>query len=289
MRRLAWLARLAPACCQQRAVCRAPALAVAAVATTPCVANAARCGRGSGGSRGDGSVRRASGGGAPRKRSSPRSRSSSIEVVETRISVPLQPARTRNTRIVEDGAADTGELIVGADPGVEERVDEDEGNGSAANREEILRIQAQNPDHILLTQVGGFFEIYSYQPYFEEIASMLDLTIGRNGMAGFPLASLDKYLERLIERGKTVGIVTQVARDSMSLSKNYSRAVTRIVTPGTSLTETIESLRQNQYLLAVFSDPDHKDRVGLAWADVNTGNFVLSDCTPDAFESILTR
>ncbi|KAJ1548322.1 hypothetical protein HK405_003679 [Cladochytrium tenue] len=224
MRRLGWLARLAPACCQQRAVCRAPALAVAAVATTPCVANAARCGRGSGGSggsRGDGSVRHASGGGAPRKRSSPRSRPSSIEVVETRISVPLQPARTRNARIVEDGAADTGELIVGADPGVEERVDEDEGNGIAANRtaasstpprslrEEILRIQAQNPDHILLTQVGGFFEIYSYQPYFEEIASMLDLTIGRNGMAGFPLASLDKYLERLIERGKTVGIVTQ--------------------------------------------------------------------------------
>jgi hypothetical protein len=45
-------------------------------------------------------------------------------------------------------------------------------------KDEILLIQSKYPNHILLVQVGGFFEIYEYCSYMEEVAALLDLSIG---------------------------------------------------------------------------------------------------------------
>ncbi|KAI9363408.1 muts domain V-domain-containing protein [Zopfochytrium polystomum] len=224
------------------------------------------------------------------------------EVVETRIRVHLT-----NRRPVPIPVAEGGNNVVDNDTqddanwvGNERReaIDEPDSPQFRLDRhgvprtlkDEILFIQSKYPDHILLTQVGGFYEIYSIQPYFEEIANLLDLAISKTGMCGFPLASLNRYVERLIEHGKTVAIVSQVARDFMSLGKNFSRAVTRIVTPGTALNDTEESMRQNQFLLSVAALGDgDSTRLGLAWGDINTGDFVVTQCAPEALSSMLAR
>ncbi|KAJ3319771.1 hypothetical protein HDU76_000453 [Blyttiomyces sp. JEL0837] len=168
-------------------------------------------------------------------------------------------------------------------------------NGHALTlRDEILSIQSKYPSHILLIQVGSFYEIYECCGYLEEIASLLDLSIAKNPystnkdegnsagrMSGFPIFALNRYLEKLLANGKTVAIVDQVGKDSVSPGKNFKRAVTRIVTPGTNLHDLNENLKENSFLMVVcdsFSSKESsKDELGIAWADVSTGEFVMSE------------
>ncbi|KAJ3214459.1 Mismatch repair protein msh3 [Dinochytrium kinnereticum] len=146
-------------------------------------------------------------------------------------------------------------------------------------KQEILQIQSRYENHILLVQVGGFYEIYEYCDYLEEIAHLLGLSIGGKEprFAGFPVASLNKYVEKLLEAGKTVAIVDQVQRDTMSLSKSFTRNVVRIVTPGTALNEDVEA-KENTFLLAINSEARDISVCGLAWLDVCTGEFMVSSC-----------
>ncbi|KAJ3411985.1 Mismatch repair protein msh3 [Chytridiales sp. JEL 0842] len=171
-------------------------------------------------------------------------------------------------------------------------------------KDEINVLQSRFPQHILFVQVGGFYEIYEYQTYMEEIASLLDLSIGGRDtkFAGFPVASLNRYVERLLAKGRTVAIVDQVAKDSISSGKNFTRDVTRIITPGTAITEAgQDGGRENCFLLTVVMMDQKKGRkastakvnsdthLGLAWTDVNTGDFVISECTVDTLLTELAR
>jgi DNA mismatch repair protein MutS len=146
--------------------------------------------------------------------------------------------------------------------------------------------------------VGGFYEIYEYLPYMEEVASMLDLSIGGREprFAGFPIASLNRYVERLLAKGKTVAIVDQVAKDSVSSTKNFTRDVVRIITPGTAITEPgQDGGRENCFLMSVVlgdvknGDFHNDTSLGIAWTDVNTGEFVISQCTVDSLLTELVR
>ncbi|KAJ3096685.1 Mismatch repair protein msh3 [Phlyctochytrium planicorne] len=173
-------------------------------------------------------------------------------------------------------------------------------------KQEILQIQDRYPDHILLVQVGGFYEIYEYCNYMEEVAAFLGLTVGGREVrfAGFPLASLNKYVEKLLEAGKTVAIVDQVQRDLMSLSKTFTRNVVRIVTPGTAMNEDVEA-KENTFLLAITSRGAREDSnspteledaqweddhiCGLAWVDICTGEFLTASCKASELFTKLTK
>ncbi|KND04325.1 DNA mismatch repair protein MutS [Spizellomyces punctatus DAOM BR117] len=164
---------------------------------------------------------------------------------------------------------------------------------------EIQEIQDRYPDHILLVQVGGFFEIYDHQGYLEEIADLLHLKIARPKnqtknqlrFAGFPLARYKDYVEQLVKHGKTVALVEQVGSDLTNKTKTKVRNVTRIITPGTLIDEDWVESRENNFLLSVTALPnsDKPSDFGLAWLDVSTGDFLVCESSLDTFEEHLSR
>ncbi|TPX69598.1 hypothetical protein SpCBS45565_g02319 [Spizellomyces sp. 'palustris'] len=170
---------------------------------------------------------------------------------------------------------------------------------STALMAEIQEIQDRYPDHILLVQVGGFFEIYDHQGYLEEIADLLHLKIARPKnqtknqlrFAGFPLARYKDYVEQLVKHGKTVALVEQVGSDLTNKTKTKVRNVTRIITPGTLIDEDWVESRENNFLLSVTALPnsDKSSDFGLAWLDVSTGDFLVCESSLETFEEHLSR
>ncbi|KAL0084146.1 DNA mismatch repair protein MutS [Phycomyces blakesleeanus] len=121
--------------------------------------------------------------------------------------------------------------------------------------------------------------------------------------AGFPLRSLDRYLDMLVNRlGCRVALCEQhgtATRDDGSVM-GKRRRVTRIITPGTVIEERFLDAISSNYLLAVLpsttfgkknDDDDNDDdyEVGLAWIDLSVGEFVLQQSRLQAFKDDVAR
>ena len=101
--------------------------------------------------------------------------------------------------------------------------------------------------------------------------------------AGFPLSKAKEYIELLMRNNITVAIADQTGKDMSSKTKLFVRNVTRIITPGTLLADDDFEAAENNFLLCIEvsdirSDTDLKaSRIGLAWVDISTGEFYLSE------------
>jgi DNA mismatch repair protein MutS len=91
-------------------------------------------------------------------------------------------------------------------------------------------------------------------------------------LAGIPYHALQTYLGRLIRRGYRVAICEQL-NDPATAKGLLDRDVVRIVTPGTVVEPGLLDARRNQYLAALYAEPN---RAGLAYADVSTGEFAAT-------------
>ncbi|KAI8921244.1 muts domain V-domain-containing protein [Powellomyces hirtus] len=167
---------------------------------------------------------------------------------------------------------------------------------TTALKAEVRELQRQNPEHVLLVQVGGFYEIYDYGGYLEELAALLHLKIARpskdNRCCGFPLSKLKGYVEILIKNGKTVAIADQTDKDLSSKTKHHLRTITRVFTPGTVLDEEWIESRENNFLLCVAAAPPEAVEtvdLALAWLDVSTGDFLVCDASHSTFDEHLAR
>ncbi|TPW07048.1 MAG: DNA mismatch repair protein MutS [bacterium] len=152
-------------------------------------------------------------------------------------------------------------------------------------------IKDANPDAILFFRMGDFYEMF-----FEDAvtaARVLGLTLttrDRNSdnpvpMAGVPWHASERYIARLIRAGHRVVICDQV-EDAAQAKGLVDRAVTEIVTPGTALSEGLLSERENNFLLS-FSIG--KSMIGVAVADVSTGEFALDEAPIDRLPEYLER
>src|SRR5260221_13589547 len=149
-------------------------------------------------------------------------------------------------------------------------------------RQQYLEIKAQYPDAIVLFRLGDFYETFDGDA---EIASReLDLTLtSRSGkgqrmpMAGVPPHAAENYIAKLVERGYHVVIAEQMEPPGKKLVR---REVTRVITPGTVVEPGMLEQRQNSYLLALAPETDKAGemwvRVGLAYADITTGEFAAT-------------
>lgn len=107
--------------------------------------------------------------------------------------------------------------------------------------------------------------------------------------AGFPLRSLDRYLDILVNRLQCkVALCEQfgaVSRDDRSII-GIQRRITRVITPGTVIEERFLESNQYNYLLSIY--PDGQD-IGLAWVDVSVGEFVMQQTTLTSLKNDLAR
>jgi DNA mismatch repair protein MutS len=155
---------------------------------------------------------------------------------------------------------------------------------------QYLAIKKDHPDSILFYRMGDFYEMFFDDA--REASQVLGITLtSRNKgeraipMAGVPVRAADQYLVKLIRAGKRVAICEQV-QDPKEAKGLVAREVVRIVTAGT-LTETeILEEREPNWLLAL---SPFKDRTGLAWLDLSTGRFLVTECLPNRLEDELER
>jgi DNA mismatch repair protein MutS len=140
-------------------------------------------------------------------------------------------------------------------------------------------------DTLLLFRLGDFYELF-----FEDavVASkLLGLTLTRrmeHPMAGLPFHAADTYVGKLLALGKKVAICDQ--QEASKPGKLVKRELTRILTPGTTLSANQVEAQKNHYLAALALD-----RRGLhaAWLDLTTGEFRLAtDAHPENLLPVLT-
>lgn len=137
--------------------------------------------------------------------------------------------------------------------------------------EQYRLFQKQYPEYVVLMQVGDFFEVFDAPAL--KVSQLLDIGMcqSRYGaqMTGFPVRSMDSYVERLLKEGQSVVLVEQYDSD-----RALKRKISRIITPGTITEENLLDGRANNFVLAV----ERLDAsYGLAWIDMSTGYFRLHE------------
>src|SRR3954466_14567776 len=167
--------------------------------------------------------------------------------------------------------------------------------------EQYLEIKAANPGLLLFYRMGDFYEMF-----FEdaEIASRaLGIVLTKRGkhqgldipMCGVPVERSDDYLHRLIALGHRVAVCEQMEDPAAARARGNKsvvrRDVVRLVTPGTLTEDTLLDARTNNYLLAVARARASSggDRIGLAWIDISTSEFIVTECSTGELAAILAR
>ena len=157
--------------------------------------------------------------------------------------------------------------------------------------QQYLRIHEQYPDCLLLFRLGDFYELF-----FEDAKTAsreLELTLtGRDcgleeraPMCGVPYHALNTYVEKLIEKGFRIAICEQL--EDPALAKGLvDRDVVRVITAGTVTDPTMLEEKANNFLLCVYLTGKE---TGMAWADVSTGEFYVSEPPENTIRAEISR
>jgi DNA mismatch repair protein MutS len=169
-------------------------------------------------------------------------------------------------------------------------------------------LKAAHPDTVLFYRMGDFYETFDDDAKL--VSELLDVTLtwkefvkgerGDNGkrerscpMAGMPYHAIERYVGGLVSAGYRVAIAEQISETpssksdirpksvfaagiehSTALKGVVDREVVRIITPGTVTDAGLLPAGQNNYLVALIVE---QGRVGLAYADLSTGEFACSE------------
>ena len=134
---------------------------------------------------------------------------------------------------------------------------------------------------IVLMQVGSFFELYSIKDDTNEdiytIADICNIQVSKKNktitevslsnalMAGFPLYTLKKFTNILLNHNYTIVLVEQITEPP-----NPERKITEILSPGTNI--NIVNKHTNYLIVLYFEYYDGLAIVGIAGIDLSTGN-----------------
>jgi DNA mismatch repair protein MutS len=150
-------------------------------------------------------------------------------------------------------------------------------------------IKARFPDAILLFRVGDFYETFGADATVAARVLGITLTKRNNGdpsapeLAGFPHHSLDTYLHKLVKAGHRVAICDQL-EDPKTAKGIVKRGVTELVTPGVATNDRLLEGGSNNFLGGFHQEGD---RVGLAFMDISTGEFFVSEGSTEYADKLL--
>jgi DNA mismatch repair protein MutS len=155
--------------------------------------------------------------------------------------------------------------------------------------EQYFNLKSKHPDAILLFRVGDFYETFGEDAVKTADVLGIVLTSRNNGgsdipLAGFPYHSLDTYLPKLVRGGFRVAICEQLEKPSKE-KKIVKRGVTDMVTPGLTIEDTILDKKSNNYLASLYIA--NKDNLGIAFLDISTGEFLVSQGNFNYIEKLL--
>ncbi|VFR27316.1 DNA mismatch repair protein MutS [plant metagenome] len=169
-------------------------------------------------------------------------------------------------------------------------------SGLTPMMQQYQKLKAEAGSLLLLYRMGDFYEMF-YEDA-ERAARLLNVTLTKRGtsngvpipMAGVPVHAIEQYLARLVALGESVAICEQIG-DPATSKGPVERRIVRIVTPGTLTDEALLPAKADRALAAVHV-PIKATRhglLGIAWLNLASGDFRLTECSADQLESELAR
>lgn len=146
-------------------------------------------------------------------------------------------------------------------------------------------VKEQYPDVILLFRIGDFYEMFGRDA--ETASAALEITLTsrdysegeRIPMCGIPHHAAERYIARLVTAGHRVAVCDQV-EDARFAKNLVRREVTRIITPGIVLEDSMLSAGANNFLVALeLQGSEEQRKTGIAVCDVSTGEFAVAEWT----------
>lgn len=156
---------------------------------------------------------------------------------------------------------------------------------------QYFEFKRQHPEALLLFRVGDFYETFGDDAIVASKVLGIVLTKRANGpgqhieLAGFPHHSIETYLPKLVRAGYKVAVCEQL-EDPKLTKKLVKRGVTELVTPGIAYSEQLLNQKENNYLCSVYFSAD---KAGIAFLDVSTGAFKVSEGSLDYIEVLLAN
>ena len=138
---------------------------------------------------------------------------------------------------------------------------------------QYFEIKKDYPDTILFFRLGDFYEMFFDDA--KTASSVLELTLTgracgqgeRAPMCGVPFHSAEGYIAKLVQSGYKVAICEQV-EDPATAKGLVKRDVTRIITKGSIIENTMLDESKNNYLTVIYVD---ESGAGICFTDVSTG------------------
>lgn len=160
---------------------------------------------------------------------------------------------------------------------------------------QFLRLKEEAGELLLFYRMGDFYEMF----YDDAVrgARLLNLTLTKRGasngspipMAGIPVHAMEQYLAKLVALGESVAICEQIG-DPATAKGPVERKIVRIVTPGTLTDDALLPARADRAVAAISLPKSVRSpRAGLAWLNLASGEFRLTECAATQLESELHR
>ncbi len=141
---------------------------------------------------------------------------------------------------------------------------------------QYMEIKQEYPDALVFYRMGDFYELF-----FDDarlVSKELQLTLtsrsrdeGGVPMCGVPWHSAETYINQLIEKGYKIAVCDQM-EDPRKAKGLVKRAVTRVVTRGTTLDDSNLAAKAHSFLGAALWN-EGSSSGAFAWMDVSTGQW----------------
>jgi DNA mismatch repair protein MutS len=161
---------------------------------------------------------------------------------------------------------------------------------------QYLAIKEKHQDCLLFYRMGDFYELFFDDAVVASAA--LDIALTKRGkhkgedipMCGVPFHAYESYLAKLVQKGYKVAICEQLESPEEAKKRGYKetvrRDVIRLVTPGTLTEDVLLNAKRHNYLMVAVLEGVS---VGLAWADMSTGDFYTQSVELSVLENTLAR
>ena len=163
--------------------------------------------------------------------------------------------------------------------------------------QQFFRLKEQAGEMLVLYRMGDFYELFYDDA--EKGARLLNLTLTKRGtsngapipMAGVPVHAVDQYLAKLVAAGESVAVCEQIG-DPATSKGPVERQIVRIITPGTLTDEALLPSKSDRCVAALWqptrgSKPNGP--AGIAWLNLASGAFRLTECSGDLIVATLER
>jgi DNA mismatch repair protein MutS len=162
--------------------------------------------------------------------------------------------------------------------------------------QQYREIKGRHQNAILFFRMGEFYEMFYDDAETASRVLGLTLTSRNNGgaadvpLAGIPVKAAPDYTRRLVSQGFRVAICEQV-EDPKVAKGVVRREVIETITPGVAFSDDLLDGSRNNFICAICGtpEPERDNAIGVAAADVSTGEIRLILATLAELDPLLAR